>query len=136
MYSNTELIMLRIHIIARRARGVLAVGSFLLLAIAGGAHAAPNAATQELVYTGSEYMFMGPDHATAGWTAITFVNNGKDPHQAQLARLRDGKTFNDLTAAFKQGVNASFALVDFVGGANTVDPGAHEQVILNLQPGS
>ncbi len=128
--------MLRTYAIGRRVIELLLVASCLLMSLTGAAYAAPNAALPELVYTGSEFMFMGPDHATAGWTGMTFVNNGKDPHQANLARLHNGKTFNDLLAAFKQGVNASFALVDFVGGPNTIDPGGRQRVVLNLQPGS
>ncbi len=80
--------------------------------------------------------FLGPDQINAGWVGVTFVNTGKQPHQANLARIKDGKTMDDLTAALKQSPAAALALVDFYGGPNTVDPGGMQRVVVNLPEGN
>ena len=94
------------------------------------------AANVELTITGQEYAFALPTSVPAGTTTITLTNTGKETHQAQLARIADGKTFADVLAALQQDEGAAFALFSFAGGPNGVAPGAKVSVIQKLEPGS
>ena len=102
----------------------------------GVAQAAPSAAIPEVVYTATEFAFGGPEHIAAGVTGVTLVNSGKDPHEAQFARLRPGKTIKDFETALKANAHSALAIADLVGGPNTVDPGLRQRVVLNFQPGA
>ncbi len=98
--------------------------------------APPPANIPEVTITGTEYSYDAPAQISAGLVAVTFVNKGQAPHQLQFARLQDGKTLNDLQAALKQNLGAAMAIMTFTGGANTVDPGGSQRVVLNLTPGN
>ncbi len=101
------------------------------------AQAAPPAqGVPEVAVKGSEYAFSGPDQIEAGWVAITFENTGKEPHHANLGRIKDGKTLDDLNAALRANPNAALALVDFVGGPGAVDPTGKQRVVINLTEGT
>ncbi len=89
----------------------------------------------QVTVTGDEYKFNAPDQVDSGFVAITFENIGKLPHQANLARLAPGKTMQDLAAAFQQGLGPALAMLQFVGGPNTIDPGGKQTTIVNLTPG-
>lgn len=117
--------------------GSLLFGVFVAIAVAANiAHAAPGAAIPEIVIQGHDFAFSGPDQIAAGLIAITLENDGHEPHQANLARLQDGKTIEDLLAAFKQNEGAGMAMLEFVGGPNTVDPGLRQRVVLDLAAGN
>ena len=45
---------------------------------------------------------MAPAAIAAGVTKIIVNNTGKEEHQAQVAKIAEGKTFADLTAALHQ----------------------------------
>jgi len=59
----------------------------------------------------------------AGLEKIRLHNEGSQPHQADIARLHDGVTFDQFVAALRQGSGPAMALVDFEGGINTIEPG-------------
>lgn len=104
------------------------------------ASASPSASTGAagtLALTGTEYAFAGPTTATAGVTTISLQNAGKEEHQAQLAKLNDGKTFSDLTNALATGdpTNA-LGLVTLFGGPTAVVPGATVETTSDLTPGT
>ncbi len=82
-----------------------------------------------------DFSFDQPNSIPAGLVDITFENNGGQPHQIQLARINNGN-FDELSAALKKGPEAALPLVTLTGGANTIDPGAKQEVILNLQQGT
>jgi uncharacterized cupredoxin-like copper-binding protein len=86
---------------------------------------------------GREYSFEGPTTATAGVTTISLQNAGQEEHQAQLAKLNDGKTFADLTAALATGdpTNA-LGLVTLFGGPTAVVPGATVETTADLTAGT
>lgn len=76
-----------------------------------------------------------PDTVNAGWTEVTFENNGQGPHQAQLMRLNDGVTMQQFGEAAQKAPGAAFALVKFVGGPGAISPGQKETAYVNLTPG-
>jgi uncharacterized cupredoxin-like copper-binding protein len=107
---------------------------------AASASESPSASTGSagsLALVGREYSFEGPTTATAGVTTISLQNAGQEEHQAQLARINDGKTFADLTNALATGdpTNA-LGLVTLFGGPTAVVPGATVQTTADLTPGT
>ena len=79
----------------------------------------------ELEIEASDFAFEAPAETGAGPTRVTVNNTGQEEHQAQIVRLNEGKTFEDLTAALQgPDPNAAFALFTFSGGPTGVVPGA------------
>lgn len=80
--------------------------------------------------------FDAPTVATAGQTTMTFANNGKDVHAAQVARLKPGTTVESFLAALAaEDDAAALASVDLPGGPNRIGPGMTTEVHLDLAPG-
>jgi plastocyanin len=99
--------------------------------------AAPSeAALQQLEITGTDFAFELPATIPAGLTSITLANEGQEEHQAQVAGLNEGSTFEDLTAAL-QGNNEVEALgmLSLSGGPTGVVPGDSGTTASNLAPG-
>lgn len=76
-----------------------------------------------------------PDTLQTGLVDITLTNQGTQPHQAQLERLNNGVTQAQVLAAFKKGPGAFLPLLSSYGGANTVNPGQSQEVILTIAQG-
>jgi hypothetical protein len=93
------------------------------------------AALPQVTITAKDFSFAMPDTLQAGLVDITLTNQGAQPHQAQLERLNDGVTQAQVLDAFKKGPEAMLPLLSSYGGANTVDPGQSQEVVLNLTPG-
>jgi plastocyanin len=104
---------------------------------ASGAASAPAAGTvQDLAVTGKEFAFDMPATIPAGPTRITLTNAGQEEHQAQVAKLADGKTLTDLTAALAENEASALALVTLSGGPTGVQPGTAGSTTTNLAPGN
>ena len=89
----------------------------------------------EVTFVAQDYSFSGPDSIAAGWTRLILNNDGPDYHHMQLVRLSDGKTVDDLVAAF----NESPVLPDWaeeVGGPNPPEAGQSSEAIVNLAAGN
>lgn len=83
-----------------------------------------------------DFAYNQPETVPAGLVDITFVNNGSEPHMAQIARMNDGVTFAQFQDALKQrGPGAALALATLYGGPNAILPGSRQEVILNLSEG-
>ena len=120
----------------------ITLASIMLIALAlsaCGAVSASQAARipqiSELTIKAADYSFAAPDQIEAGLVKVTLVNDGQEPHHAQLVRLNDGVTLGQFQAALQEGEAAAFPLVTLVGGPGLVDPGLHSQVTLDLAPG-
>ena len=84
--------------------------------------------------TAKDFGFDAPAKIPAGATRFEMANTGKEFHQAQLIRLEDGKTLQDLAKAMsKPGPTPSW--VKFVGGPNGVGPGQNANATATLTPG-
>jgi hypothetical protein len=45
-----------------------------------------------------DYAFDAPDEIPSGWTTIEYTNEGEEPHFLIVARIPEGKTFDDSPA--------------------------------------
>jgi plastocyanin len=123
---------------------LIAIVALLAVACGGtGGSAAPSAeasapagAVTELAVTGTEYAFEAPASVASGPTRITLTNDGAEEHQAQVARLNDGTTMDDLTAALQESDAAGIALLTLAGGPNGVQPGESGAASSTLAPGA
>jgi uncharacterized cupredoxin-like copper-binding protein len=98
--------------------------------------AEPTKATPTSVtVTAKDYQFDAPDTIPAGVVTIDLVNRGKELHQAQMIKLEDGKTADDVTKAL-QTPGPPPSWIKFVGGPNGIAPGAEAHETSVLAPGS
>ena len=97
----------------------------------------PSAAANELEIVANDFSFNGPASVAGGITTISLKNDGKEDHQAQFARIAEGKTFDDLLTALQQpDPSGAFALITFSGGPTAVPPGSTGTVTGTLDPGT
>jgi hypothetical protein len=104
-------------------------------AASAGTKIAPEAQIPEITINAADFSFEAPDQIEAGLARINLINNGQEPHHAQIVRLNDGVTLEQFQAALQEGEAAAFPLITFVGGPGLVDPGLQSQVTLDLGPG-
>jgi uncharacterized cupredoxin-like copper-binding protein len=123
-----------------RSFSLLAAALFLVPAAAcqqGGTQAEQSlsAATANVVtITAGDFVFEAPAEIPAGLTTFRLVNKGTEPHHAQIFRLLEGKSVDDLLAAFRAGGPLP-AWVSHLGGPNAVDPGGVSNATSVLEPG-
>jgi hypothetical protein len=87
-----------------------------------------------ITVTANDFSFEAPGKVPAGTVTMRLVNNGKELHHAQLIRIEDGKTMEDVAKALKNpGPPPSWA--KFVGGPNAVAPGKDAHATSVLTPG-
>lgn len=84
--------------------------------------------------TAHDFRFEAPATVPAGTTTIRLVNSGKELHQAQLLKLEEGKTVDDLAKALKSGGPLP-SWIKFAGGPNGIAPGQETQATSALSPG-
>lgn len=127
-------------------RIALVASAAAMLACGGGGEKAPNdssaaaaAATPNVVtITAADFNFQAPDTIPAGWTEIRLVNQGPNLHHAQLIRLDQGKTYEDMMNAFKTAkpTDPPPAWLLFSGGPNAPTPSETAVLYQNLEPGN
>lgn len=102
------------------------------------ASAAAKPATVEVI--GTDFSFTMPDTLRAGWTTLTFVNQGIEQHQLQLVRLHSGVTPDQFRAALSASAAgdsaAAFRLGSPAGGVDTIAVAGIQRATVMLQPGS
>ncbi len=101
-----------------------------------GTGAAAAMALPELLIHAHDYTYDLPKQVAAGIVRISLTSDGKEPHHAQLARLNDGVTQEQLLAALQEGAEASFPLVTFTGGPAPIDAGGSQTVLMELAAGN
>ncbi|MBI4787068.1 MAG: hypothetical protein HY782_08485 [Chloroflexi bacterium] len=120
--------------------GALLVALFVLGACSPGAPAAPASvasAIPEITIKALDFSYTVPTQIQSGLVTINMVNDGKEPHQAQMARLNDGVTMDQLMTTLQKGPEtAALALITLAGGPNTVSAGKNQKVTLNLTAGN
>jgi hypothetical protein len=84
--------------------------------------------------TAVDFGFEAPPKISAGAIRFELANHGKEFHQAQLIRLEDGKTLQDLAKAMST-PGPTPKWVKFVGGANGIGPGGKANATATLTPG-
>jgi hypothetical protein len=96
-------------------------------------------ATANVVHiTAKDYSFDAPATIPAGLTTLHLMNEGKEAHQAQLLKLTDGKTYEDMVAGMKtmKPGEPPPAWVIPVGGPNAAPPGGTSAATQTLEPGN
>ena len=93
-------------------------------------------AIPEITITAHDYSFDAPAEIASGLVRVKLEAHGQEPHHVQFARLNDGVTFAQFTAALQQGANEAFPLITFPGGVALIDPGGSASAILDLAPGN
>ncbi|HEX7121535.1 MAG TPA: hypothetical protein VF178_04125 [Gemmatimonadaceae bacterium] len=96
-------------------------------------------APAEVLLTATDGALQAPDTVPAGWTTLRLVNQGNEPHMAQLIRLDDGRTVEDLlqyySAPFEaRGPRPSW--MKLLGGPTAVGPQGTGNATQYLEPGS
>lgn len=95
---------------------------------------APAGGPTVVTVTANDFSFDAPGVVPAGMVTMRLVNNGKELHHAQMIRIEDGKTMDDLTKSLRNpGPPPSW--VKWVGGPNAVAPGKETHATSVLTPG-
>jgi hypothetical protein len=90
---------------------------------------APNVVT----IVANDFAYQVPAEIPAGLTTLAMVNQGSEPHHAQLIKLGAGKALADFLALGHGEPQPSW--VSFVGGPNAADPGTTTSATSILEPG-
>ncbi len=90
----------------------------------------------EITIHAVDFSYNAPTQIQSGLVTITLINDGKEDHQAQLARLNDGVTMDQLMAALQKGPDTALPLVTLAGGPNAIQPGQKQTVTVNLPAGN
>jgi uncharacterized cupredoxin-like copper-binding protein len=122
----------------RRLAGLAACLLMLATLAAPVAAQGTQAATRiDVTITAKDFSFDIPAQVPAGLVDVTMKNDGPDVHHAQIARLNDGVTFDQLKTALNSNEGAALGMVSLQGGPGVVLPGASQEVLLNLDnPGT
>ncbi|MEY2477143.1 MAG: hypothetical protein QOG87_2458 [Actinomycetota bacterium] len=105
----------------------------------GGATAttAAGAETPELKVIGNEYSFSTASSVKGGYVKVTLENKGKEDHQAQLLRINDGVTPQQLQEAATDTTGEKLlGLTTISGGVNGIAGGTTQSAVTKLDPGS
>jgi hypothetical protein len=103
----------------------------------GGTSQAQGSGSRDIKIEMNEWSFDLSDPVRGGLVKLTSQNKGKEPHQAQLVRWNDGVTQQQIEGALRApDFGPMFNLVTFMGGPNTIPPGARQVVYNNLSPGN
>ncbi len=137
----------------RRTRSMLAVAALLLGVPGACGNDEPTASPEEssttsattepqpkvVEITGKDYAFEAPDSIEGGLIEISFSNGGQEPHFAGLAKVAEGKTYDDAKAFFTAPADKPPTgpppFEEFAGAA-TMNPGAHGRATFNLPAGA
>lgn len=91
---------------------------------------------REIFIKATDFSFEVPKEIEGGLVAVTMENDGTELHHLQLARLRDGVSFEQVHKVLAEGPEeALFELLEWMGGPSIVPPGGRSQVVLDLPEG-
>ena len=95
------------------------------------------AETPTLAVSAKEYAFTTASSVKAGYVKVELKNEGKEEHQAQLLRINDGVTPQQLQEAATDTTGEKLlGLTSIEGGVNAIAPGASQTAVTKLDPGS
>lgn len=97
------------------------------------------AAATPTVVTATDYAFQTPDTLAAGWTTFHLVNNGGQPHMAQLIRLDPGMTLEEYLEAYGEAFRTAGPRPEWarrLGGPGVATPQQTSNATLYLEPGN
>jgi hypothetical protein len=95
------------------------------------------AAPSELSIVGKDFSYTTAASVKGGYVKVTLDNQGKEDHQAQLLRINDGVTPQQLQEAqTDQTGEKLLALVTVKGGVNGIAPGTKQSSVNKLDAGN
>jgi hypothetical protein len=94
------------------------------------------AATSVVDIMATDFAFKAPDTFPAGLVKLRLMNHGQDVHHAQVLRLNDGVSFDQLMSTFEAQGDAALRLVSVDGGPGALNPAKSAEVTVDLTPGS
>ncbi len=139
--------MASMHLRWRTAFGIATTTAALVLGT-GSAHVATpvqaqSSETRAIAFTVSDGSVNGPDTVAPGLETLRIANAGTMPHDLHIVRLNDGVTLAQVLAVAPQGDDndpqaelAVYALTQFYGGADTLDPGMSQLLTADLPAGN
>lgn len=83
---------------------------------------------------GMDYQFEAPAEIPSGWVTFEFENQGPEPHHVVVARLEEGRTFEELVSALAEHRPLT-GIATALGGPNVPDPGVKSNATMYLEPG-
>jgi hypothetical protein len=89
--------------------------------------------------TATDYAFQTPDTLATGWTTFRLVDNGSQPHMAQLIRLEHGRTLEDYLEAYGEAFRTAGPRPEWarrLGGPTVAAPQEASNATLYLEPGN
>jgi hypothetical protein len=107
-------------------------------AAAASTAAAPQTAANVVHIVAKDYSFDSPAQIPAGLTTLHLMNQGKEPHQAALIKLTEGKTFDDFMTAVRtmKPNTPPPSWVVFDGGPNAAAPAGTAEATETLEAGN
>ncbi len=120
--------------IATRPAGTAVAASAVSGTTAASSAVSGSASGQALVIQAVEYGFQTMGSIPAGVTTVQLKNLGKEHHEAQIVRLNEGVTLDQLLAALQQ-QGAPPPIFTYEGGPAEVVPGRTAEVMMNFTPG-
>ncbi|MHB8646784.1 MAG: hypothetical protein ACYDAR_13420 [Thermomicrobiales bacterium] len=119
----------------RRCVGLVVAAVLILTTLAGGAAAAATPADVTIV--GRDFAFDMPSTLPAGLVHLTFINQGKEEHEAQFFLLKPGVTETQLLKVFQDhGPPSGPPAFISAGGVGNIGAGQRQEIYLTLQPGT
>lgn len=118
--------------------GIVYAAILVLIVINAGCHTQPalmNSADDAVTFTARDHAFDGPVSMSAGHVTVRLVNQGHDPHHAQLIKLTQGKTAKDFVTAIKAEPFATPEWAHYAGGPNAVMGNETAEATVDLQAG-
>jgi uncharacterized cupredoxin-like copper-binding protein len=107
-------------------------GALVAAALTGCKSERASSVPSTVTVTARDFAFDAPATLPAGATTFHLVNQGKDLHHAQIIKLEEGKTLDDVKRTLKNHEPPP-AWVRFVGGPNA--PGQKSEATSVLEPG-
>lgn len=98
----------------------------------------PAPAPHLVTITATDFAYDAPATIPAGLTTLRLASQGKEMHHAQLVRLDEGHTVDNLMQAMAQGGEHGGmpAWARFVGGPNVPGPSGFTEATLDLRAGA
>jgi hypothetical protein len=135
MRNNSPISFLRPAAVAIAAV-VLVVGCQRAAPAPATAQANAQVATSVVDIMATDYAFQAPDTFPAGLVKLRLMNHGQEVHHAQVLRLNDGVTFDQLMSTFQAEGDAALRLVTVDGGPGALNSAKSAEVTVDLKPGS
>jgi uncharacterized cupredoxin-like copper-binding protein len=113
---------------------IAVAGSLFLASCAGGEESAGEVASSRVAVTAVEYEFQGvPETLPPGETVFTFENAGAEQHEMALARLKEGKTVEELLELPDSEADTFIDFIGLVMAGPGQSPGG---LVVDLTPGT